>query len=161
MHGMLYRGFDDSAGEIGHVTVNPKGILCRCGRHGCLDTVAGGTALRRAAKDEGLAIKTMRDLEELAHHGEGKAAQLLRTAGNGLGLAVASLVHLNNPQSVLFTDIEGFDNGIFRTTTRQAIENNVMPRFLNATQIHFSNAEPTLLPRSAASIAAFEYLNSI
>jgi len=34
MHGTLYRGHDDSAGEIGHITIDPKGEICRCGRHG-------------------------------------------------------------------------------------------------------------------------------
>lgn len=161
MHGMLYRGFDSSAGEIGHITVDPKGALCRCGRNGCLDTVAGGHALRHAAKSAGLPVRNMRGLEELALQGNATAARLLRTAGNWLGLVVASLVHLNNPQCVLFTDLEGFENGVFRTATRQAIENNVLPRFLSSTQISFNDAGPQLLPRSAASIAAFEYLNSI
>jgi predicted NBD/HSP70 family sugar kinase len=158
---MLYRGHDGSAGEIGHITLDPKGALCRCGRNGCLDTIAGGHALRDAAKAAGLTIGNMRDLEELALHGNPTATRLLRVAGNALGIAVASLVQLNNPQCVLFTDMEGFDNGVFRTATRQAIENNILARFLGSTQIIFSNAEPGLLPRSAASIAAFEYLNSI
>jgi len=161
VHGMLYRGHDDSAGEIGHVTIDRKGALCRCGRNGCLDTVAGGYALRDAAKASGLTIRNIRDLEDLALHGDTVATRLLRNAGDALGLAVASLVHLNNPQCVLFTDMEGFDNGVFRTATRQAIENNILARFLGSTQILFSDAEPELLPRSAASIAAFEYLNSI
>jgi predicted NBD/HSP70 family sugar kinase len=157
----IYRGHDGSAGEIGHITIDPKGTLCRCGRNGCLDTIAGGHALRDAAHASGLTINNMRDLEELALHGNTTATRILRTAGNSLGIAVASLVHLNNPQCVLFTDMEGFDNGVFRTATRQAIENNIMARFLGSTQIIFNNAEPGLLPRSAASIAAFEYLNSI
>ncbi len=161
INGMLYRGHDGSAGEIGHITVDPKGVLCRCGRNGCLDTIAGGHALRDAAKAAGLTIGNMRDLEELALHGNPTATRLLRVAGNALGVAVASLVQLNNPQCVFFTDMEGFDNGVFRTATRQAIENNILARFLGSTQIIFNNAEPALLPRSAASIAAFEYLNSI
>ena len=161
INGMLYRGHDGSAGEIGHITIDPKGMLCRCGRNGCLDTIAGGHALHDAAKAAGLTIANMRELEELALHGNPTATRLLRVAGNALGVAVASLVQLNNPQRVLFTDMEGFGNGVFRTATRQAIENNILARFLGSTQIIFNNAEPALLPRSAASIAAFEYLDSI
>lgn len=161
MHGMLYRGHDDSAGEIGHITIAPRGDLCRCGRHGCLDTMAGATALLSAAKREGLQVSNMQELEDLARRGNTKATHLLRAAGHALGLGIAMVVHLNNPQCVLLTDLEGFDQGVFRTAARQAFENNVMPRFLNSTQINFSNAEPSLLARSAASIAAFEYLNSI
>ncbi len=161
MHGMLYRGHTDSAGEIGHITAVPKGPPCHCGRRGCLDTVDGGLALRKGAKKARLAIKNMRELEEMALHGNAKAAKLLRDAGTHVGLTVASLVHINNPQCVLFTDFEGFGNGVFRTATRQAIENNVTARFLGSTQIIFNEAKQNLLPRSAASIAAFEYLHSL
>ncbi|CAN5506087.1 ROK family transcriptional regulator [soil metagenome] len=161
MHGMLYRGHDGGAGEIGHITIDPKGLLCRCGRNGCLDTIAGGGALRAAAKACGLAVSGMRDLEEFAVQGNTDAARLLRNAGAALGSAVAYLVHINNPQCIFFTDMEGFENGVFRTATRQTIENSILPRFLGSTEILFSDAEPGFLPRSAASIAAFEYLTSL
>ena len=161
MHGMLYRGYGGSAGEIGHITVNPQGPLCRCGRSGCLDTAAGGFALRAAARQCGLCIQTMRDLELLAVQGNSDAIRLLRSAGNALGTTIASLVHLNSPQAILFTDMEGFDNGLFRTSTRQAIENGILPRFLGTTKILFNTADPASLPRSAASIAAFNYLTAL
>ncbi|MBS1823076.1 MAG: ROK family transcriptional regulator [Acidobacteria bacterium] len=158
---MLYRGHDGSAGEIGHITIDPKGVLCRCGRRGCLDTIAGGHALRDAAKAAGLSATNMRGLEDFALHGSAVASRLLRSAGNALGFAAASLVHLNSPQCLIFTDIEGFGNGVFRTAIRQSLENNIMARFLGSTQVVFTDADTALLPRSAASIAAFEYLNSI
>lgn len=161
MHGILYRGHDGSAGEIGHISMDPHGILCRCGRHGCLDTIAGGSALRQAAHEKGLAVETMRDLEDLAMHGDRNAVQLLRCAGKALGSAIASLVHINNPQAVLFTDLEGFENGVFRTAIRQGIENSILPRYLGSTEIRFTTADPVSLPRSAASIAAFNYLMSL
>ena len=161
MHGILYRGDDDSAGEIGHVTVDYKGLLCRCGRNGCLDTIAGGYALRKAAREKGLNIRNMRDLEELAVHGDRQAAQLLRTAGKALGTVVASLVHLNNPRAIVFTDLEGYDSGVFRTSVRQAIENGILPRYLGTTELLFSTADSVSLPRSAASIAAFNYLMAL
>jgi predicted NBD/HSP70 family sugar kinase len=158
MHGILYRGHDGSAGEIGHITVDPQGPICRCGRNGCLDTIAGGFALRQAARESGLDVQGMRDLEELAMRGDRKAAHLLRSAGKALGGVVASLVHINNPKAVLFTDLEGFENGVFRTATRQAIENGIMPRYLGSTKILFTTPDPVSLPRGAASIAAFNYL---
>lgn len=161
MHGLLYRGHDGSAGEIGHITVDRGGLLCRCGRHGCLDTVAGGFAIRQAAHAAGLHVSGMRELEELAAEGNMVAIRLLRQAGESLGRAVAALVHLNNPQAVLFTDMEGFDNGVFRKAARQAIEQSMLPRFLAATAILFGAGKPESLPRSAASIAAFNYLMTL
>ena len=161
MNGMLYRGHDGSAGEIGHITVDPNGTLCRCGRNGCLDTIAGGFALRQAAKANGIAVTGMRELEALAVQGNATAIQMLRNAGTALGSAIATLVHLNNPKAVVFTDREGFENGIFRMATRQAIENGILPRFLASTEIVFGDVEPETLPRSAASIAAFNYLMTL
>ena len=82
----------------------------------------------------------------------------MRKAGQGLGLAVASLVQINNPETVLFADLEGFGNGLFYTSTRQAIENNILPRFLRSTQIVFQPVEYSFLARGAASVAAQAYL---
>lgn len=161
MQGMLYRGHDGGAGEIGHITIDPDGATCRCGRNGCLDTVAGGAALRSAARACGLPVDNMLELEVHAAQGQTDAVRLLRSAGSALGRVVATLVHINNPEGVLFTDMEGFGNGVFRTATRQAIENGILPRFLGSTAIHFADAEPGSLPRSAASIAAFEYLTGL
>jgi predicted NBD/HSP70 family sugar kinase len=161
MNGMLYRGHDGSAGEIGHITVDPDGPPCRCGRNGCLDTVAGGFALRQRARASGIAVNGMRELEALAMQGNGVAIRLLRSAGEALGSAIATLVHLNNPRAVLFTDMEGFENGVFRTATRQGIENGILPRFLGSTEILFGDGEDESLPRSAASIAAFYYLMAL
>lgn len=45
LNGKLWRGFDGIAGEIGHIVVEPGGRSCACGQHGCLETVASGTAI--------------------------------------------------------------------------------------------------------------------
>lgn len=158
MDGRLYRGHNGSAGEIGHMTVDPNGAQCRCGKRGCLDTLAGGQSIRERAREAGLKFGSMRDLEQLASDGNRTAIGLLRRAGDALGLAIASLVQINNPETVLFADLEGFGNGLFYTSTRQAIENNILPRFLRSTQIVFQPVEYSFLARGAASVAAQAYL---
>lgn len=158
MGGRLYCGHNGSAGEIGHMPSDPDGEQCRCGKRGCLDTVAGGLAIREHARNAGLKVKSMHELERLASDGNRSATELLRKAGQGLGLAVASLVQINNPETVLFADLEGFGNGLFYTSTRQAIENNILPRFLRSTQIVFQPVEYSFLARGAASVAAQAYL---
>ena len=45
MQGEVYRGASSNVGEIGHVTVNPAGPACVCGRRGCLQAVAGSIAI--------------------------------------------------------------------------------------------------------------------
>jgi predicted NBD/HSP70 family sugar kinase len=46
LDGDLHRGHHDAAGEIGHVTVDPRGVACACGRRGCLETILAAPALR-------------------------------------------------------------------------------------------------------------------
>ena len=160
IEGDLYRGYDGGAGEIGHVTLDVNGPRCRCGKNGCLDMFAGGTAMLGLAKAAGLDCQTMRDLEELAAVGNAKAMGILRNGAQALGLAVASLIQINNPECVLFADVEGFGKGIFQATTRQVIENNILPRFLASTEIVFHQVERSFLARAAASIAAQQYLRA-
>jgi len=158
--GNLYRGYDGGAGEIGHVTLDINGPRCRCGKNGCLDMFAGGTAMLGLAKAAGLDCQTVRDLEGLATVGNAKAMAILRNGAQALGLAVASLIQINNPKCVLFADVEGFGKGIFQATTRQVIENNILPRFLASTEIVFHQVERSFLARAAASVAAQQYLRT-
>jgi predicted NBD/HSP70 family sugar kinase len=160
IEGNLYRGYDGGAGEIGHVTLDVNGPRCRCGKNGCLDMYAGGTAMLGLAKAAGLDCQTVHDLEGLATVGNAKAMSILRNGGQALGLAVASLIQINNPKCVLFADVEGFGKGIFQATTRQVIENNILPRFLASTEIVFHQVERSFLARAAASVAAQQYLRT-
>jgi predicted NBD/HSP70 family sugar kinase len=158
IEGNLYRGYDGGAGEIGHVTLDVNGPGCRCGKNGCLDMFAGGTAMLATAQEAGLACESMHDLEALAAVGNAEAMAILRKGGQALGLAVASLIQINNPECVLFADVEGFGKGIFQATTRQVIENNILPRFLASTEIIFHQVKRSFLARAAASVAAQQYL---
>ena len=154
----LYRGYDGGAGEIGHVTLDLDGPRCPCGKNGCLDMFAGGTAIRAAASKAGLICESVHDLELLAAVGNEKAMAILRRGGKALGLAIASLIQINNPECVLLADVAGFRKGIFQATARQVIENNILPRFLASTEIIFHQVERSFLARAAASIAAHQYL---
>jgi predicted NBD/HSP70 family sugar kinase len=158
IEGNLYRGYDGGAGEIGHATLDVNGPPCRCGKNGCLDMFAGGTAMLAIARKDGLTCESMHDLEALAAVGNAEAMSILRKGGQALGLAVASLIQINNPECVLFADVEGFGKGIFQATTRQVIENNILPRFLASTEIIFHQVERSFLARAAASVAAQQYL---
>jgi predicted NBD/HSP70 family sugar kinase len=156
--GKLYRGENGGAGEIGHCLADPDGVLCRCGRIGCLDTVAGFDAILQSAKKHQLAVRSIQDLEALAANGNPHAVGILRGAGHALGMAVANVIQINNPEMALFACTEGLHNGLFATITRQTIENNILPRFLSSTSLHFYPVQKDFWARGAASIAAQEFL---
>jgi glucokinase-like ROK family protein len=114
--GKLYRGRTSSAGEIGHTTIDEDGPLCRCGNRGCLEALAAGPAIakraalamRRGAQtsiaqmlDGDLDAVTAELVAEAALAGDSLAIQLLKEAGSYLGIGVASLINLLNPDAVI------------------------------------------------------------
>ncbi|MFE0757044.1 ROK family protein [Inquilinus sp. NPDC058860] len=154
--GALYRGHGGGAGEIAHCTIEPGGLPCRCGKRGCLDTVAPRQAILAQAR--GLGVSTMAEVEALAAQGHADAIAILHRAGAALGLAIAHVIQVNDPEFVLIVDVEGAMGPLFRTVTRQAIEANVLPRLAASTTIRFHHATRALWARGAASIAAHRFL---
>jgi predicted NBD/HSP70 family sugar kinase len=158
VNGRLQRGHTGAAGEIGHCTVVPGGARCDCGKLGCLDMFATSSALLLKASELGLKAENMAQLETIAAEGETQAIALLRQAGAMLGTVVASTIQTNNPELVLIADVVGFGNGLFITSTRQSIENNILPYLIGTTRLEFCSVEKDFLARSAASIAAHQFL---
>lgn len=111
--GRLHRGASGLAGEIGHVVIDPAGPACACGTRGCLEALAGGVAFgRRAARllESGAApllaglcagrAPTAADLARAAALGETVALAEIRNGGHLLGVGLASLVNVLNPDVV-------------------------------------------------------------
>ena len=90
------------AGQLGHLTVDIDGELCRCGRRGCVETMSSGTALARhlaqAGKPPGM---TPRELLDAAEAGDGAAAAVLRRWVRPLRGVIDSLIAVLDPEIVL------------------------------------------------------------
>jgi len=96
--GSLQRGAIGAAGEFGHNKVAAAaGLACRCGDTGCLEAVAGGWSLVRDLTAQGHQVGHVRDVIELANHGEPEARRLIRECGRHIGEAIAAAVNLLNP----------------------------------------------------------------
>ena len=90
--GQLIYGESNSAGESGHMTVDPEGHQCHCGSRGCLETYTSGPALaKHYAAATGEKTITGAEVTERALAGDETARALLRKAGWALGVAIASL----------------------------------------------------------------------
>lgn len=116
-NGALYRGARGAAGELGHMVVDVDGPPCQgnCPNHGCLESVASGTALAREAlrvarstPDCGLgrALEAGRTITgplvtELAHDGDTAARDVVALIGTRLGVGMANLVNMLNPDVVV------------------------------------------------------------
>jgi glucokinase len=99
LDGQLYRGSSNSAGEIGHITLDREGDLCACGCRGCVETFVSGPALSRRYVRAAQAARTKTLLEpvtgervaQLARDGDPLALRVMNEGGEALGVAVASL----------------------------------------------------------------------
>ena len=87
--GELQTGEGGLAGEIGHICVTPGGLLCGCGKRGCLETLASATAARRRAKELGL-TEDLPQLSSEARSGDSKAKELFFEIGRDLGRGLAA-----------------------------------------------------------------------
>ncbi|MFI5086264.1 MAG: ROK family transcriptional regulator [Actinomycetales bacterium] len=100
--GLLQRGADGTAGDIGHVRVpRGDGLLCRCGNYGCLEALASGPALAAALTAAGVPAGTGEDVLDLARRGNVQAVQAMRQAGRDVGDVLATCVNLLNPSVIV------------------------------------------------------------
>ena len=154
----LYRGSHGGAGEIAHSTVELGGQVCLCGKRGCLDTVSSRAALLHAAERAGLPAGSVSDLERAARHGEPQALAILRRGSQALGLVIANIIQSNEPELVLIADPSGFGQGLFLSSLRHTIEDNILPRFLRTTRIDVHAVQEGFWARGAASLATHQFL---
>ncbi len=97
----VYRGAVGGAGEFGHIIIDPDGPECECGRSGCLEALVGERALlRRVSALHGRDISRA-ELITMAGEGEPATVQVLTDGSQRLGLAVANVVTLLNPELVI------------------------------------------------------------
>ncbi len=117
LDGRIFYGRDGYAGEFGHIEAVPDGLLCYCGKRGCLETVASGMAIARIAREriaqgertmltervKGRAKKIDAEMVlKAALAGDEFAVEVLETAGRYLGEGVAKLINLFNPEMIIF-----------------------------------------------------------
>ncbi len=149
--GQIIRGKSISAMEIGHVQVTQDGNLCGCGRRGCLETEASRLAISaeiaKAAyrgetpflrKQAGTDISNIRSgvLADAIKAGDQVVDQIIRTAAFKLGVAVANVVHLICPDTVVLGGglVEAMPE-LFVEEVTQSANNRVMPSFVGSFKI--------------------------
>jgi glucokinase len=112
--GQLVRGIGNSAGEFGHISIEPEGPLCSCGNRGCLENYSSGTALVKRVQekmDSGQksdyldSLKgcfTSKEIAQAAFAGDVLAKEAFEEIGHYLGIGLTNLIHILNPEIVIF-----------------------------------------------------------
>lgn len=116
VNGKLYKGRDGFAGEFGHLPMVDNGMMCKCGKQGCLETIASGTAVARMVIDEMKAGRSSllgklvdEDLEKIeirkvvqaAILGDQFSISILANVGHWLGKGLAYLIQIFNPELII------------------------------------------------------------
>ncbi|MCY0934014.1 ROK family transcriptional regulator [Streptomyces sp. H34-S4] len=101
INGEIYRGPGGTAGEIGHITLDESGPVCRCGNRGCLETFAAARYVLPLLQSSHGAELTMERVVELARDGDPGCRRVITDVGRHIGSGVASLCNLLNPSRVV------------------------------------------------------------
>ena len=120
LDGRLWRGVNDSAAEVGHMSVDPfGGVRCRCGNQGCLEVYASATAIVRMAREAQPRFpeSTLQTADELTSEavylagvrGDALAREVFGRMGIYLGIGLASLINILNPEMIVIAG--GVANG--------------------------------------------------
>lgn len=99
--GELRRGWQGASGEIGHLIVERDGRPCPCGSHGCWEQYGSGRALIRAAEAAGLEVPHGAAVTAAAVAGDERACTVLDDIGGWIGVGVAGLVAVLDPEVVV------------------------------------------------------------
>ncbi|MEP6715832.1 MAG: ROK family protein [Terriglobia bacterium] len=95
--GKVLRGSNGMAGELGHITAVPYGNPCGCGNCGCVEKHASATAISAQARMLGLGESlTAKEVWEMARAGNEKAKRIFTSAGEAIGIVLATLVNTFN-----------------------------------------------------------------
>ena len=154
MDGKLRSGTSGFAGEFGHIPIVEDGLLCQCGKRGCLETVASGMAMARLAK-EGLragknsilSTLTEPEIEQLepntiiaaANQGDQFAINILSEIGMNLGKGLAILIQLFNPELIILSGKIAEAKQYITTPIQQSLNTYCMAQLREKTSIAMSD----------------------
>jgi glucokinase len=114
LHGEIFHGVSDSAGEIGHMTIEANGRKCPCGNYGCLEAYASGPAISRRAMEGADSLLTdlvqgtfeeitAATVYEAVINGDPYANEVMRETAKFLGAGVANVINIFNPDMVVIS----------------------------------------------------------
>lgn len=152
LDGEVYRGANELAGEIGHMAIDPAGPECVCGRRGCVEALASGTAIARAARErlanEPTAGQRLRALignemdkitaervNQAALEGDALARNVMDAAAQALGWGIGNAIVLMNPALVILGGGVSRAGERYLETVRTAARANVMPELRDTFEI--------------------------
>ncbi|MGE5174142.1 MAG: ROK family protein [Betaproteobacteria bacterium] len=141
LNNQIWQGADGMAGELGHMTVIPDGRLCGCGNTGCLEMYASARGIvqsyreRRAHTSPASEEITSEQVYEAARKGEADALAVMQGMGRMLGIGIANLINIFNPEMIVIGGRVKEAWPLFIDATREEIRNRAFEVPAARTQI--------------------------
>lgn len=172
--GRIYRGVNNSAGELGHIRVHPQGPRCNCGKVGCLESVASvGALLARArelpevpdrdgslAADRGAGrYDDIDDLIRTADRGDRDILSLFEEVGHYLGMGIGILVTLFNPETVILSGSLCRAKDFLWSSMSASLNENAWP--YSRTDVRFTTLENGIVRGAAGMVLQEVFMNAL
>ncbi len=151
LNGRLYRGASNTAGEIGHMTIQENGPRCDCGNHGCWELYASTTWLANQATQalqsgrpssirlQGEVKAQAEAVYAAALAGDALALELVEAHGRHFGVGVANLINVLNPKKIILQGESVAGGQPFLQVVRQTVRERTLKRPREVAEIVFSN----------------------
>ncbi len=160
IHHQLYQGASGGVGELGHITIDPNGPKCDCGKRGCLESLASDTAVlsyveMALAQGEISSIRPNATLAEIiaaADAGDALARYALARSGSYFGMGLAVVVNILCPPLIVISG-EGVAAGDHRlTSTFAALRQHVFNGLMENVKVIVREADDHAWARGAAGM---------
>jgi len=153
--GRVTRGGVGMAGEIGHLSIDETGALCRCGGRGCLETRASVAVALEALRAGGRPDLTADDVANLARQGEPTCTRVVADVGRDIGIALGAVCNLLNPTMVVVDTTLAGAGDVLLKPMRASLRRFAIPAISAAVDIQFSRLDGRA-PAFGAALLAME-----
>jgi len=168
--GEIQRGFSGSSGELGHITMVKDGPLCDCGNRGCLEALSSGNAIAKRAKEmlkKGSVSDFLSKRKEIdskvvfdgARDGDLLCEQILNEAIDYIGIAVAGLLNLFDPECIVFGGGILKSQDYFMPILKQSIKKHQMKSAGRKVHLKVGELGETATSVGAATMVLKEFID--
>ncbi len=131
--GQMWVGASGAAGELGHMTIDPRGPRCACGQNGCVEQYASATAVAsRYGKG------SARDCFDAARRGEKDALAVVDWAADALAIGLANMTHVLHPEVIVLAGGMAAAGDLLLERVREGVRRRVFPVFLEKIRIELT-----------------------
>ena len=153
--GRVARGGTGMGGEIGHLSIDEDGRLCRCGGRGCLETRASVAVALETLRGGGRPELTADDVASLARAGEPTCTRVVADLGRDIGVALGAVCNLLNPTMIVVDTTLAGAGDVLLKPMRASLRRFAIPAISAAVDIQFSRLDGRA-PAFGAALMALE-----